>query len=109
MSTLFQDLKYAARNLKRSPAFLTVALLTLCVAMGANTAIFSVVRALLLKPFAYKDPDRIALVWTATERNNNFRGQVSAADVADIKRQGTTFENVATFADWTPTLTGIGD
>jgi putative ABC transport system permease protein len=109
MSRLFQDLKYAARNLKRSPAFLTVALLTLCVAMGANTAIFSVVRALLLKPFAYRDPDRIVLVWTASPRTNSTRGQVSASEIEDIKRQNTTLEHLATFSDWTPTLTGYGD
>jgi len=109
MSRLLQDLKYAARNLKRSPAFLTVALLTLSVAMGANTAIFSVVRALLLKPFAYKDADRIVLVWTSSAQTKNARGQVSSSEIEDIRRQSTTLENLSTFADWTPTLSGHGD
>src|SRR4051794_30086226 len=109
MSRLIQDLKYAARNLKRNPAFLAVALLTLCGAMGANTAIFSVVRALLLQPFAYQDPDRIVLIWSVDQRTNNSRGQISASEMEDVKRQTTTLENVATFSDWTPTLTGAGD
>jgi putative ABC transport system permease protein len=109
MSSLLQDLKYAARNLKRSPAFLAVALLTLCVAMGANTAIFSVVRALLLKPFAYQDPDRIVLVWSSSAQTKDARGQVSSSEIEDIKRQSTTLEGLSTFADWTPTLSGQGD
>jgi putative ABC transport system permease protein len=78
-------------------------------AMGANTAIFSVVRALLLKPFSYKDPERIVLVWSTDTRTNNMRGQVSSSEIEDIRRQSSTLEKIATFADWTPTLTGTGD
>src|SRR4051794_40265156 len=101
---ILQDLKYAARTLKNSPGFLAVALLTLSIAIAANTAIFSVVKTVLLQPFSYAEPERIALIWTDDSRTQNNRGQVSATEVEDIRRQSTTLERITTFADWTPIL-----
>lgn len=109
MIRLIQDVRYALRTLRRSPGFLVAALLTLSVAIGANTAIFSVVKAVLLEPFAYQDPERILLVWSADARTHIGRGQISASEMEDVKRQNTTLENLAVFADWTPTLSGAGD
>ena len=63
MHGLLQDLKYALRMVARAPGFTAVVAVTLALGIGANTAIFSVVYALLLRPLPYRDPDRIAMVW----------------------------------------------
>ena len=109
MSRILHDVKYAARTLRRSPGFLAVALLTLCVTIAANTAIFSVVKAVLLEPISYKDSDRIVLVWGHHPRTHNDRSQVSTTEIEDVRRQSSTLESISTFGDWTPTLSGIGD
>jgi putative ABC transport system permease protein len=100
MDTLIQDLRYGVRTLLKNRSFTAVAVLALALGIGANTAIFSVVNAVLLKPLPYHDPDRIMTV--LYER----RIPVAPADFLDWKEQNQVFENIAAAQYWQPNLTG---
>jgi hypothetical protein len=80
---LGQDLRYAVRTLRRSPAFTAVALLTLALGIGANTAVFSVVRTVLLSPLPFSQPDRLVRVWHANRAKSAERSVVSEPDFED--------------------------
>jgi predicted permease len=86
------DLRYGLRQLRKHPGFTAVALLSLALGIGANTAIFSVVNAVLLRPLPFQDPDRIVVVeeWAASERNPTF----SPRDFLDLKEQSASFEHL---------------
>jgi putative ABC transport system permease protein len=96
MSILFQDLKFALRTLAKSPGFTVVAILTLALGIGANTAIFSVVNAVLLRPLPFKNPSR--LVWSWGNCPLCDRGAVSPADFQDYRAQNHSFENYGAMA-----------
>src|SRR6267378_3726234 len=102
MNTFFRDLRYSVRMLLKSPAFTAVAVLSIALGIGANTAVFSVINTVLLKSLPFKDPDTLMLVWgdTGTERNRLGRNQVSATDVADLRSQNSVSEDVATYTGW---------
>ena len=95
-----QDLRYGARALRRTPGFTAVAVITLALGIGANTAIFSVVNAVLLNPLSYKDPDR--LVTILHQRDN----PVAVANYLDWRDQSQSFETMAAAEYWSPNLTG---
>ncbi len=109
METLWQDLKYGARQLARNPGFTAVAVLTLALGIGANTAIFSVLHAVFLRTLPYPEPERLMLVWGRRPAENNDRSQVSATDVADWRQQNNVFEDITTYGTWYPALTGTSD
>ena len=109
MQTLWQDLRYGARMLLKKPGFTLIAVMTLALGIGANTAIFSVVNGVLLKSAPYHEPERIALLWGDTPSMDEHRGQVSATDVADWRKLNSVFEEVATFSDWGATMSGEGE
>jgi putative ABC transport system permease protein len=90
------DFKYAIRSLKRSPGLTAAAVAVLALGIGANTAIFSVVNAVILQPLAYEAPDRIMSVATLWVRSGN-RGQVSGPDFHDWHNQNTSFEALASY------------
>lgn len=107
MQTVFQDLRYAARLLARTPGFTFVALLTLALGIGANTAIFTVVNALLLRPLPYGDPERLVMVWQDyTARGGPADEWASPGNFADWRKAENIFERVAAIGGWRPTLTG---
>ncbi len=106
ITELMQDLRYGLRMLARSPSFTAVAVLTLALCIGANTAIFSVVDAVLLKPLPYPHPERIVIVFE--EPPSGGLNEVSTPDFLDWKRQSTVFATIAA-EDWgTKTLTDAG-
>ncbi len=95
--------------LRKTPGFTVVAVISLALGIGANTAIFSVINALLIKSLPYHDPDRLILVWGNSPAEGKDRSQVSATDVADYRAQNTVFEDITTYGNWSATLIGDGD
>jgi predicted permease len=110
MQTLLRDLRYAVRMLLKTPSFTAVAVFSIALGIGANTAVFSVVNAVLLKSLPYKDPETLMLVWGSGQSDGRLenRNQVSATDVADFRHQTTAFEDVATYTGWNPIMSGNG-
>src|SRR5437016_8481251 len=97
---LTQDLRYGLRILRKSPGFTGVAVLILALGIGANTAVFSVVNAVLLKPLAYRDPDRIVALYnfSPTETATALPEPVSIPDVQDWHDQSSSFEAMAYYS-----------
>ena len=104
---MVKDLRYGLRMLAKNPGVSAIAVLTLALGIGANTAIFSVVSAVLLNPLPYKDPDRLVSIWENVPEHGRWRA--APANFLDWKKQNTVFEDVAAFGGATATLTGDGD
>jgi putative ABC transport system permease protein len=94
MSTIFRNLHYALRQLRKSPVFTLTAVLTLALGIGANTAIFTVVYATLLAPMPYPQPDQLVMVWSKIQGNRNG---IAAQDFVDWKGQNTAFQDLNAF------------
>nr|MBA2341333.1 ABC transporter permease [Pyrinomonadaceae bacterium] len=95
MTTLWQDLRFSARMLWKSPGFSLVAIFAIALGIGANTTIFSAVNALLLRPFAFRDVDRIITIWETVPQRGIEHGSVAPANFLDIKREITAFDSAA--------------
>src|SRR5262245_11759562 len=104
---MLQDLHYGFRQLRLNPGFAAIAIVTLALGIGANTALFSVVRNVILKPLPYAEPDRLARVWMDNTRLQMREDSASYLNYQDYKRLGTSFESIAAFTE--PTLNLIGD
>ena len=113
METILRDLRYAARGLARSRSFTAVAILTLALGIGANTAIFSVVDQLLLRPLPYPDGNQLLTVYesfrSAPGSDGRARNDVSPANWLDWQRESRTLQNLAAWDTFTLTLTGGGE
>jgi predicted permease len=109
MNTLTKDLRYAVRTLSKSPGFTLAAILSLAIGMGANTSIFSIINALLLRPLPYKDADRLVILWNRSPGLNITEDWFSTAQYFDIKTRHSGFEQVAIAIGGNYNLTGKGD
>jgi putative ABC transport system permease protein len=109
MNTLLHDIRFGARMLFKTPGFTALAIISLALGIGANTAVFSVVNAVLLKAVPYQNPESIVLVWSEDKAQGSHRGQVSATDVADYRARNHVFDEISTYSDFRPVLTGVGE
>ena len=105
MSTLWQDLRYGLRTLLKNPGFALIAIITLALGIGANTAIFTVVNAALLRGLPYREPDRLVHLWEMTPQKEFPRREASYPDFLDWK-QNQAFESIAAYSGGGFTLTG---
>jgi hypothetical protein len=99
MSSLLADLRYGFRQLRLNPGFAAIAVITLSLGIGANTALFSVVRSVLLKPLPYRDPERLVRVWMDNRRLQMREDWASYLNYQDYKRLGTSFASMAAFTE----------
>lgn len=106
MRTLINDIRYGFRMLLKSPGATLVAMIALSLGIGANTAIFSVVNAVLLRPMQYRDPERLVVVWQTQLSKGVQREQVSAADYKDWVEQNRVFDRIAAIRAQPAVLTG---
>jgi len=109
MTTLFQDIRFGARMLLKSPSMTLIALLALTLGIGANTAIFSVVNAVLLRTFPYADADRLVLVWEKREGGRTDQNVINLGNFSDWKEQNQVFSDMAMFFDRSVNLTSDGE
>src|SRR5437867_4526329 len=100
-----RDVRHALRSLRRSPVFTAIALLTLALAIGGNTAIFSIVNAVLLRPLPYRSPEQLAMLWTEDPTQNLREGRSACWNVEQWRSQNQTFADIAVFDAVSTTLT----
>ncbi|MEO8440348.1 MAG: ABC transporter permease, partial [Spartobacteria bacterium] len=104
LETLAKDLRFGLRSLGKSTGFTTITLLTLALGIGANTAVFSIVNAVVLQPLPYRAPEELVKVWPQKPHVS-----VAKADYVEIKRAAKSFDDLAAYSGWGFTLTGSGE
>lgn len=108
MESLFKDIRYGLRSLLKHPTFTAISIVTLALGIGANSAIFSVVNAVVLRPLPYQDSERLAMLWTT--KDANLEQPFSFADYNDLKSQAKSFSAIGAASPlWSFTLTGDGE
>jgi predicted permease len=106
---MFQDLRFGSRMLFKSKGFAAIAVLSLALGIGANTAIFSLVEAVLLRPLPFPEPDQLVMIWEDDLGKSSFRGNPAPGNYSDLKTQNRAFEDVAAFSGTSMNLTGDGE
>jgi putative ABC transport system permease protein len=109
MHSFLQDIRYGLRMLAKSPGFSAVAILTLALGIGANTTIFSVVNAVLLRPLPFSEPERLVSAFGIDARNNEHGRPLSYPDFADLRKQNRTMDSMAANTEMGFTLTEAGE
>src|SRR3954471_1958716 len=109
MRTLVQDIRYGLRVLAQTPGVTAVAVLTLALGIGANTAIFSLVNAVLVRPLKYRDAERLVMLWENAASAGSSRDTPAPANYFDWKSQQQSFEAMAATRQQTFDLTGDGE
>jgi putative ABC transport system permease protein len=107
MDALLNDIRYAIRNLVKRPGFTLIAVLTLGIGIGANTAIFSSIHALLWKPLAFPELDRVVAIWDKNPSRGVVHNEVAMANYLDWRAQTQSFEQLALYRWWNANITGI--
>ena len=106
MGKILQDLRYGFRMLRKNPGFTLVSILTLALAIGANTAIFSVVNSVLIRPLPYANANRLVMIWEHQAGAQETQNVTSPATFLNWKERNTVFEKVAACFNGTTVLTG---
>ena len=109
LADLWQDLRYGARTLLKQPGFTSIAVLTLALGIGANTAIFSLVQAVILRPLPFPEAGRLVQVWNANLEKGINHFALKVRDYLEWRKQSQAFEQLAAYRWWTFTLTGSGE
>jgi predicted permease len=109
LADLSQDVRYGARMLLKNPGFTAIAVLALALGIGANSAIFSVVNGLLLRPLPYKNPNQLVVIWENATHLGFPKNTPSPANFLDWQKQATVFDGMGAFAERTFNLTGVGE
>jgi len=109
VETCWQDLRFGFRTLRKSPGFAAVAVLTLALGIGANTAIFSIVYAVLLKPLPFKDSHRLVFIAKKNASRGWDRNPISPAEILAWRNQSGAFEDIAAYTQRSCVLTGVGE
>jgi len=107
MQNTWLDVRYAIRTLARSRTFAVAVILSMAVGIGANTAVFSVFNAVLLRPFPYPNQDELVSIYEADPKRGIPRFTISPPDFLDWRRSATTLRSAAAYRSWTPNLTGV--
>src|SRR5436309_3353826 len=106
MESLLQDIRYAVRMCFRTPAFTFVAVLALALGIGANTAIFTIVNAVLIERLPFRDPDRLVVVWEGSARRPGRPNTIAPANFLQWQDRNRVFEQMSAFYDSRANLTG---
>src|SRR5215469_3850229 len=106
IETTTKDLRYAVRTLRKSPGFTMTAIAVLALAIGANTAVFSVLNTVVLRPLPYRSPEQLAMLWTEDPTQKLREGRSALWDVEQWRSQSQSFADMATFDAVSTMLTG---
>src|SRR5499427_1124662 len=109
MTDFLQDLRYALRTFKRTAGLTIVIIASLAIGIGANTAVFSVVNGVLLKPLPYPDPDRLAVLWLRSPGVNIPQDWPSPGQYTDLQNENGSFDEMSSSQGRSGTLLGVGD
>ncbi|MEJ7709984.1 MAG: hypothetical protein WKF84_09015 [Pyrinomonadaceae bacterium] len=109
MKNFLQDLRFGVRVLATNLGFTASAVIALALGIGANTAIFSVVNAVLLRPLAYQEPERLVTVWENNRKESKDRSLVAYPNFADWREQNQVFEESTAYTYWVFNLTGVDE
>jgi putative ABC transport system permease protein len=109
LETALRDLRFAVRALRRAPGFAAITVLTLALGIGANTAIFTIVHAVLIERPPFGDPDRLVVLWEENVRRPGQPNTISPGNCIRWQERATDFESIAAIYDWRANLTGQGE
>ncbi len=109
IETLVQDLRFSLRMFRKNPGFTVAAITTLALGIGANTAIFTVLNSVILRPLPYRDPNRLALVWTGSDQNRQARFPASGPQLTYLREHNRLFEDIGAIWASTGALAGLAE